>query len=603
MAGPLSRAQSIRVRHIGQVVRLRECPGHRHARRPFADDAAGHQVLAAVVADADDFIGLLLQAREAGVGDDRGLALAVRRAQLGRRHGGGLGHTVGRLGAARGFGGWVGGRRCSGRGWRGFLPQAPEAVAVVTALAVGLGGDGGGRLGHRRLFAEQCHANHAHMRRAARAGGIRVGNVGKLEGRYLAVALAPAGDLVTLKRREHIAALVPGRSLAAEYIHAVHRRHGQHPLSQPVAHRDGIPCPGPPCHPVFAPGVVHRQRGAGVTVHDGDISQAANGLGRKVGQAQQCRQGGEGVQDEQTGFHSSSIKKMWWCCMKRTGWVNGVERCRKKSKIVFSTASHPSLRAYRSHCGLSERGVARWRWACWRRFSAAAVLSPTSAPFCCVIWSSWVTATLTCEMPSLCSAAAVLISPMMPFTRCTPCTISFMVSPALATSWVPESTFSTLDWISALISLAASALRCARLRTSAATTAKPRPCSPARAASTAAFSARMLVWNAMPSITPMMSAIFWLLWWMSCMVLTTCCITSPPLVAVLAAVVASWLAWRAESALWRTVAVSSSMLAAVCSRLLAACSVRWPRFWLPLLMSSLVVRNCAMLSRTAETSS
>ena len=59
-----------------------------------------------------------------------------------------------------------------------------------------------------------------------------------------------------------------------------------------------------------------------------------------------------------------------------------------------------------------------------------------------------------------------------------------------------------------LISLAASALRCARLRTSAATTAKPRPCSPARAASTAAFSARMLVWNAMPSMTPMMSAIF-----------------------------------------------------------------------------------------------
>jgi hypothetical protein len=37
---------------------------------------------------------------------------------------------------------------------------------------------------------------------------------------------------------------------------------------------------------------------------------------------------------------------------------------------------------------------------------------------------------------------------------------------------------------------------------------KAAPCSPARAASTAAFSARMLVWKAMPSITPMMSAIF-----------------------------------------------------------------------------------------------
>jgi hypothetical protein len=37
---------------------------------------------------------------------------------------------------------------------------------------------------------------------------------------------------------------------------------------------------------------------------------------------------------------------------------------------------------------------------------------------------------------------------------------------------------------------------------------KPRPCSPARAASTAAFRARILVWKAMPSITPMMSTIF-----------------------------------------------------------------------------------------------
>jgi len=50
-----------------------------------------------------------------------------------------------------------------------------------------------------------------------------------------------------------------------------------------------------------------------------------------------------------------------------------------------------------------------------------------------------------------------------------------------------------LSVISALISRAACALRWARLRTSLATTAKPRPCSPARAASTAALSARMLV--------------------------------------------------------------------------------------------------------------
>jgi hypothetical protein len=72
---------------------------------------------------------------------------------------------------------------------------------------------------------------------------------------------------------------------------------------------------------------------------------------------------------------------------------------------------------------------------------------------------------------------------------------------------VPASTCCTLPPISPLISRAAEALRCARLRTSVATTAKPRPCSPARAASTAAFSARMLVWKAMPSMVPMISAI------------------------------------------------------------------------------------------------
>jgi len=86
--------------------------------------------------------------------------------------------------------------------------------------------------------------------------------------------------------------------------------------------------------------------------------------------------------------------------------------------------------------------------------------------------------------------------------------LSFFNGGFSSTSLVPASTFSTESPIKALISLAAPALRCARLRTSAATIAKPRPCSPARAASTAAFNARILVWKAMPSITPMMSTIF-----------------------------------------------------------------------------------------------
>ena len=39
--------------------------------------------------------------------------------------------------------------------------------------------------------------------------------------------------------------------------------------------------------------------------------------------------------------------------------------------------------------------------ACSRRFSAAAADSSTSDAFCCVIWSSWLTAVLTWAMPPL----------------------------------------------------------------------------------------------------------------------------------------------------------------------------------------------------------
>jgi hypothetical protein len=58
------------------------------------------------------------------------------------------------------------------------------------------------------------------------------------------------------------------------------------------------------------------------------------------------------------------------------------------------------------------------------------------------------------------------------------------------------------------MSFAAHAQRCARLLTSEATTAKPPPWSPARAASTEALIARMFVGKAMPLITPVISAIF-----------------------------------------------------------------------------------------------
>ncbi|MNY00499.1 hypothetical protein D3C86_1329950 [compost metagenome] len=61
--------------------------------------------------------------------------------------------------------------------------------------------------------------------------------------------------------------------------------------------------------------------------------------------------------------------------------------------------------------------------------------------------------------------------------------------------------------MSAPISLVALAERSASLRTSSATTAKPRPASPARAASMAALRARRLVCSAMSSITSTMAPI------------------------------------------------------------------------------------------------
>ncbi len=128
---------------------------------------------------------------------------------------------------------------------------------------------------------------------------------------------------------------------------------------------------------------------------------------------------------------------------------------------------------------------------------------------------------------------------MMSVTRCTDETMSAMVRPAWSTSCEPSVTRCTESPIRSLISLAAADERCASVRTSLATTAKPRPCSPARAASTAAFRARILVWNAMPSMTLMMSAIFFDEAWIPAMVSTTLPTTSPPCDATLAAPMAS----------------------------------------------------------------
>ena len=71
----------------------------------------------------------------------------------------------------------------------------------------------------------------------------------------------------------------------------------------------------------------------------------------------------------------------------------------------------------------------------------------------------------------------------------------------------PFCTALIVEEISSRVLFADSADLEARLRTSSATTAKPFPASPARAASIAAFSASMFVWNAMSSMDFMTSDI------------------------------------------------------------------------------------------------
>ena len=69
------------------------------------------------------------------------------------------------------------------------------------------------------------------------------------------------------------------------------------------------------------------------------------------------------------------------------------------------------------------------------------------------------------------------------------------------------------------------------------------------------------------------------------MVLTTWATTLPPRAATSLAELASWLAVRAESAVWLTVPVSSAIEVATCCRLLAVCSVRVLRSVLPVAIS------------------
>ncbi|MOA01634.1 hypothetical protein D3C78_1210540 [compost metagenome] len=105
----------------------------------------------------------------------------------------------------------------------------------------------------------------------------------------------------------------------------------------------------------------------------------------------------------------------------------------------------------------------------------------------------------------------------------------------------------------------------------------------------------------MESIRPMMSPILRLEVVISCMLCTACCTTWPPCVAEPKAEAESWLAICDDDAVCCTVEVSCDSEATVSCRLLAVCSVRADRSWLPEAISWLAVAILPLASRTWRT--
>ena len=140
--------------------------------------------------------------------------------------------------------------------------------------------------------------------------------------------------------------------------------------------------------------------------------------------------------------------------------------------------------------------------------SLAAAHSWLVAELVWVTWDTWLIAWSICVT----AVAWSLDATAMLWVSSTTCSILCMISdrePLVScASLEPRPTLWIESSIISAVSLAAEALFPARFRTSSATTAKPFPWMPALAASTAAFSARMLVWKAISSMTLIILEIF-----------------------------------------------------------------------------------------------
>ena len=181
--------------------------------------------------------------------------------------------------------------------------------------------------------------------------------------------------------------------------------------------------------------------------------------------------------------------------------------------------------------------------------------------------------------------------------------MAFSLVAALATRLDPPLTSSALCSISAFTSLEACAADCARRRTSTATTAKPLPASPARAASTDALSASKLVWKAMSSIMPMILEILPDELVIFSIASVASAITCPPSSAVRVTTLERWLASCARSALLSTVVANCSMAAEVSSIVAACLVVRSDRSLAPERISLVAVLRVPEVARNCPTTS
>ena len=162
-----------------------------------------------------------------------------------------------------------------------------------------------------------------------------------------------------------------------------------------------------------------------------------------------------------------------------------------------------------------------WTERCERFDDASAFSAMLFAAFSTIFDIFWMLLLISLVV-ALCSSDATAI-----WFICDPrvliwCSISFRALPDFAVSLFPTSTSFTppsMDTTAFFISLCivcivspicfvAPVVLSASLRTSSATTANPRPCSPARAASIAAFRARRFVCSAISLIIPAISPIW-----------------------------------------------------------------------------------------------